>query len=128
MKKTKRFNEGGMSLEEKYPEAKITRAGPQPKPVEEPPKSRLQEVMREAKDAEYKNMSKKAELAPYEQKAEKFQSAKSKGSARGGAGGGGGIIPLDKRTPYFKKGGKVSSVSNRADGCCVKGKTRGKMM
>jgi hypothetical protein len=24
-------------------------------------------------------------------------------------------------------GGKVSSASSRADGCCVKGKTRGKM-
>ena len=28
----------------------------------------------------------------------------------------------------YKKGGKVSSASSRADGCCVKGKTRGKMM
>ena len=28
----------------------------------------------------------------------------------------------------YKKGGKVSSASKRADGCCVKGKTRGKMM
>ena len=27
-----------------------------------------------------------------------------------------------------KKGGKVSSASSRADGCCVKGKTRGKMV
>ena len=26
------------------------------------------------------------------------------------------------------KGGKVSSASSRADGCCVKGKTRGKML
>jgi len=26
------------------------------------------------------------------------------------------------------KGGKVSSASSRADGCCVKGKTRGKMV
>lgn len=28
----------------------------------------------------------------------------------------------------MKKGGKVSSASSRADGCCVKGKTRGKMV
>jgi len=28
----------------------------------------------------------------------------------------------------YKSGGKVSSASKRADGCCVKGKTRGKMM
>ena len=28
----------------------------------------------------------------------------------------------------YKKGGKVSSASKRADGCCVKGKTKGKMV
>ena len=28
----------------------------------------------------------------------------------------------------MKKGGKVSSASARADGCCVKGKTKGKMV
>lgn len=28
----------------------------------------------------------------------------------------------------FKKGGKVGSASKRADGCCVRGKTRGRMM
>ena len=28
----------------------------------------------------------------------------------------------------MKAGGKVSSASKRADGCCTKGKTRGKMM
>ena len=28
----------------------------------------------------------------------------------------------------YKKGGKVSSASKRADGCCIKGKTRGKMV
>jgi hypothetical protein len=32
-------------------------------------------------------------------------------------------------SPGFKKGGKVrSSASKRADGCAVKGKTRGKMI
>lgn len=30
--------------------------------------------------------------------------------------------------PVMKKGGKVSSASKRADGCCVKGKTKGKML
>ena len=37
---------------------------------------------------------------------------------------------INKVTNYggYKKGGKVSSASSRADGCCVKGKTRGKMM
>ena len=28
----------------------------------------------------------------------------------------------------FKSGGKVSSASKRADGCAIKGKTRGKML
>jgi hypothetical protein len=28
----------------------------------------------------------------------------------------------------MKKGGSVSSASKRADGCCTKGKTRGKMV
>jgi hypothetical protein len=30
--------------------------------------------------------------------------------------------------PRMKAGGKVSSASKRADGCCVKGKTKGKMV
>ena len=30
--------------------------------------------------------------------------------------------------PKMKKGGKVSSASKRADGCCVKGKTKGRMV
>jgi hypothetical protein len=33
-----------------------------------------------------------------------------------------------KKMGGMKKGGKVSSASKRADGCAVKGKTRGKMM
>jgi hypothetical protein len=129
MKKAKRFNEGGMSLEEMYPEAKITRAGPQPKPADLPPaKTAYVQMMREADAEALKKSLEKAATPEYERKAKKFEGTKSKGSSRGGAGGGGGIIPLDKRTPYFKKGGKVSSASSRADGCCVKGKTRGKMV
>ena len=34
-----------------------------------------------------------------------------------------------KATPRtYKSGGKVSSASSRADGCCVKGKTKGRMV
>ena len=120
--KVKKFNDGGMSLEEKYPGAKITRAGPQPKPVEQPPKTILQEALRDVKEAEYKALSKKAEKAPYERKAEKFE--KTKGG--GGAGGDfSGMKGLDR--PY-KAGGIVSSASKRADGCAIKGKTRGRMV
>ena len=32
------------------------------------------------------------------------------------------------RVPTMKKGGKVSSASKRADGCAVKGKTRGRIV
>jgi hypothetical protein len=45
-------------------------------------------------------------------------------------GGGGGAMPKSNRdiTKNYKSGGKVSSASKRADGCAVKGKTRGKMV
>ena len=36
---------------------------------------------------------------------------------------------LTKKSPYeMKKGGKVSSASKRADGCAIKGKTKGRMV
>jgi len=38
------------------------------------------------------------------------------------------IDSMNKKSTPMKKGGKVSSASKRADGCCVKGKTRGRMM
>ena len=52
----------------------------------------------------------------------------------------GGLAPADMEeykkqqdtmksyTPRMKAGGKVSSASKRADGCCVKGKTKGRMV
>jgi len=42
----------------------------------------------------------------------------------GGGGGGGGIPKIGKKPYDFKKGGKVSSASKRADGCCIRGKTK----
>ena len=42
-----------------------------------------------------------------------------------GGGGGGAGIPKTGKKPYdFKKGGKVSSASKRADGIAIRGKTR----
>jgi hypothetical protein len=35
--------------------------------------------------------------------------------------------PVDDPVIKKAKGGKISSASGRADGCCIKGKTRGKM-
>ena len=56
----------------------------------------------------------------------------------GGVGGGSGGADLPPGfTPGkkggkgfidYKKGGKVTSASKRADGCCVKGKTKGRMV
>jgi hypothetical protein len=43
----------------------------------------------------------------------------------GGSGGGGGVPKLNRDiTKNYKAGGKVSSASKRADGCCIRGKTR----
>jgi hypothetical protein len=62
-------------------------------------------------------------LAPYEKKGR---------SGGGGGGGGGDPMPLDKMIKAkkfnYKSGGKVSSASSRADGCAIKGKTKGRMV
>lgn len=40
-----------------------------------------------------------------------------------------GVVPTGNPAPTgMKSGGKVKSASARADGCCVRGKTRGKMV
>jgi hypothetical protein len=46
------------------------------------------------------------------------------------SGGGGGGIPKLNRdiTKSYKRGGNVSTASKRADGCCIKGKTKGRMI
>jgi hypothetical protein len=56
--------------------------------------------------------------------------AAGRGSTGGGGGGGMGNTKLSNRdlTKAYKKGGKVSSASKRADGCAIKGKTRGRMV
>jgi hypothetical protein len=42
-----------------------------------------------------------------------------------GGGGGGGIPKLNRDiSKNMKKGGAVSSASKRADGCCIRGKTK----
>jgi hypothetical protein len=38
------------------------------------------------------------------------------------------IMAPKKKPDGMKKGGKVSSASKRADGCAIRGKTRGKMV
>jgi hypothetical protein len=48
-----------------------------------------------------------------------------KGGGGGGGGGGMGTGKMNRDiTKNYKAGGKVSSASKRADGCCIRGKTR----
>jgi hypothetical protein len=51
-----------------------------------------------------------------------------KPSGGSGGGGSGGELKSLQNPRAMKKGGKISSASKRADGCCVKGKTKGKMV
>ena len=63
----------------------------------------------------------------YDSKMEDLK-AKYQPSRSGGGGGGAGIPKVGPKKPTdMKKGGKVSA-SKRADGCCVKGKTKGRMV
>ena len=124
--KVKKFNDGGMSLEEKYPGAKITRV-----PYQEPPKRSETKEFKEAAET-----ARKAPLAsaghritePKFTDSGDTMNLKKMGRGRVAGGGGGsaggdfsGMKGLDK--PY-KAGGKVSSASKRADGCAIRGKTR----
>ena len=121
-RKVKRFDgeEGSaVSLEEKYPGAKITRGEYQGKPEGY-----------DKHDYQLRDSVEKRNLAPYEQRESKVGPGSRSGS-RGG-GGGGGYMPIDKALKankmFYKGGGKVSSASKRADGCAVKGKTKGRMI
>lgn len=50
-------------------------------------------------------------------------------SGGGTSSGGMGTGKMNRDiTKNYKKGGNVSTASKRADGCCIKGKTRGKMV
>ena len=129
-KRIKRYDDGGdVSLEQKYPGAKITKGEYQGKPAPTPePKTAAGQMAKEAREEALKKSLEKTAMPEYEQKAEKFE----KSSSRGPRGGGGGGIPLDKMLKMnkmnYKSGGKVSLASKRADGCAIKGKTKGKMV
>ena len=85
------------------------------------------------------NKTKQERLSIIERLKNKISSARGGGggSAGGGGGsaGGGGMNPTDiekvpgKRQLKMKSGGIVkSSASKRADGCAVRGKTKGRMV
>ena len=62
------------------------------------------------------------------QKLREFSSGQRSGaSLKGGAGtggGGAGEIKSLQNPRAMKKGGKIKSASSRADGCCIRGKTK----
>jgi hypothetical protein len=69
--------------------------------------------------------------AEMEKRAVKDQDAKAaRSSSKGGSGSGSmGTGKMNRDiSKNMKAGGKVSSASKRADGCCVKGKTKGRMV
>jgi len=63
-------------------------------------------------------------------KAESYQRSMLSSSGNVTKSGGGGGMPKLNRdiTKNMKAGGKVSSASKRADGCAIKGKTKGRMI
>ena len=75
----------------------------------------------EVADIAAKEKASKAEANEY-----KKYPASTRPAGGGGGGGGMGGNKLSNRdlTRAYKSGGKVKSASSRADGCCVRGKTR----
>lgn len=61
-------------------------------------------------------------------KAEEEELKKKLAGASQGAAGTQAVAGEQSAGQGMKKGGKVSSASNRADGCCTKGKTRGRYL
>ena len=81
-----------------------------------------------AENEEFKD--KRQSQSPLIRQAEidKMKEILDKSKSGGGGGGGSGSMtdPMERKTkPYNKaKGGVIKSASKRADGCCIKGKTR----
>jgi hypothetical protein len=81
--------------------------------------------------AEISKMAEQVKSEPkYTGKAYSDTGPKTGPTSGGFGGGGGGGMPKVNRdiTKNMKKGGMVSSASKRADGCAVKGKTKGKVL
>ena len=80
-------------------------------------------IARKAENEEFKDKRIKASPLTVSSELAKMKEILSKPK-----GGGGGGMPSDKmdkmKKMNYKSGGKVSSASKRADGCCIRGKTR----
>jgi len=78
-----------------------------------------------AENEEFKD--KRAKSSPLVANAEIAKMKEILDKPRGG--GGGGMPKLNRDiTKNYKAGGKVSSASKRADGCAMRGKTKGRMV
>jgi len=85
-------------------------------------KAAAEQRMQEYKEGKAKSME---QFNANMQKIGDTHDAKMKAAKSGGGGGGAGIPKVGPKRPLdMKKGGAVSSASKRADGCCVRGKTR----
>ena len=109
-------------------------------PRNDPNKEAMERIAREKDDAKEKAKTKAAENEDFKDKRqpksdlirqaelEKMKEILNKPKGGGGGGGGGSMTdPMERKTkPYNKaKGGIIkSSASKRADGCCIRGKTR----
>jgi hypothetical protein len=109
-KKRKPADPGYKEVHEKY------------NPTEKDPKAKA------AENEEFKD--KRVKASPLIAQAEIAKMKEIMDKPKGGGGGGGmGIGKMNRDiTKNMKKGGKVSAASKRADGCCVKGKTKGRMI
>ena len=85
---------------------------------------------RKAENEEFKDKRVKASPLTVQAELAKMREILSGGKGgSGGSGGGAGGIDIEGKTgknlkPKMASGGKVSSASKRADGCCIRGKTR----
>lgn len=85
---------------------------------------------RKGKAAENKEFEdKRAKSSPLIAKAEieRMKEILDKPRGGGGGGGAGGVKSMKYEPVKYAKGGKVSA-SSRADGCAMRGKTRGKIV
>jgi hypothetical protein len=111
----------------KSDDEKINREGMKKAAVDKQNKEDAAKEVKAKQKVEEKEAAKKAALVQSSMLSPSGNTtAAGRGEAYKGSGGGGGGIPKvgAKRTPEFKKGGKVSSASKRADGCAIRGKTR----
>jgi chromatin remodeling complex protein RSC6 len=110
-KKRKPADPGYKEVHEKY------------NPTEKDPKAKA------AENEEFKDKRQPKSELIRQAEIDKMKEILNKPKTGGGGGGGTGIGKMNRDiTKNMKAGGKVSSASKRADGCCVKGKTKGRMV